>query len=145
MRPLFRLMLPQTTPPQELSVHGRTAPHGGFALAVLAHVHALLRAGRLRGRGPVLHLPLSGFADPRLDQRVQWPHVRHRLVGAEDPAQCPGADADLDRGADPCHPGLPAIGWEAGFYYYLLMFIPALFSGNRFYRRAALAGVALWL
>src|SRR5690606_16179484 len=80
MRPLFRLMLPQTTPPQELSVHGRTAPQRGIALAVLAHVHALLRAGRLRGRGPVLHLPLSGFADPRLDQRVQWPHVRHRLV-----------------------------------------------------------------
>src|SRR5690606_7596473 len=115
MRPLFRLMLPQTTPPQELSVHGRTAPQRGIALAVLAHVHALLRAGRLRGRGPVLHLPLSGFADPRLDQRVQWPHVRHRLVGAEDPAQCPGADADLDRGADPCHPGLPAYRLGGGF------------------------------
>ena len=37
------------------------------------------------------------------------------------------------------------IGWEAGFYYYLLMFIPALFAGNRSYRRAALTVVALWL
>lgn len=37
------------------------------------------------------------------------------------------------------------IGWEAGFYYYLLMFIPALIAGNRSFRRAAGEVLFLWL
>ncbi|MFN3581657.1 MAG: GGDEF domain-containing protein [Pseudomonas sp.] len=37
------------------------------------------------------------------------------------------------------------IGWDAGFHYYLLMFIPALFAGTRSVRRASLSVFCLWL
>ena len=37
------------------------------------------------------------------------------------------------------------IGWESGFHYYLLMFIPAIYAGNRSFRRANLEVLCLWL
>lgn len=45
------------------------------------------------------------------------------------------------------HAGLGSlvIGWSSGFYYYLLMFIPALYAGNRSFRTATFAVLCLWL
>lgn len=36
------------------------------------------------------------------------------------------------------------IGWESGFHYYLLMFIPAIYAGNRSFRRANIEVLCLW-
>ncbi|SDU29432.1 GGDEF domain-containing protein [Halopseudomonas salegens] len=41
--------------------------------------------------------------------------------------------------------GTLLIGWDSGFYYYLLMFIPALYAGNHSLRSASIAVFALWL
>ncbi len=41
--------------------------------------------------------------------------------------------------------GTLLIGWDSGFYYYLLMFIPALYTGNHTLRSASLAVFGLWL
>lgn len=45
------------------------------------------------------------------------------------------------------HAGLGSlvIGWSSGFYYYLLMFIPALYAGSRSFRTATFAALCLWL
>lgn len=37
------------------------------------------------------------------------------------------------------------IGWESGFHYYLLMFIPAIYAGNRSFRQANIEVLCLWL
>lgn len=37
------------------------------------------------------------------------------------------------------------IGWDSGFHYYLLMFIPALYAGNRSFAWATFAVFCLWL
>lgn len=41
--------------------------------------------------------------------------------------------------------GVLLIGWESGFHYYLLMFIPAIYAGNRSLRRANVEALSLWL
>jgi len=41
--------------------------------------------------------------------------------------------------------GTVLIGWGSGFHYYLLMFIPALFAGNRSVRTAGVSVLCLWL
>lgn len=40
--------------------------------------------------------------------------------------------------------GVLLIGWESGFHYYLLMFIPAIYAGNRSFRKASLEVLCLW-
>lgn len=41
--------------------------------------------------------------------------------------------------------GTLLIGWESGFHYYLLMFIPAWFASSRSVREATKAVILLWL
>lgn len=41
--------------------------------------------------------------------------------------------------------GTVLIGWGSGFHYYLLMFIPALFTGSRSVRGAGFSVLCLWL